>query len=66
MVGNVAKLTRVLRDGVVRERRSDSLPLSPDSLRQQREKIHSDLRESGKSLFTDEHGNTFLIERGRE
>ena len=58
MVSDVAELTRTLRKptsaaaGGLRSR-----------LRTVSEKIKADLNTSGQSIFTDEHGNRYLIQR---
>jgi len=63
MVSDVAELTRTLRKptraltgkGIGAELRS--------RLRDVREQIVADLNKSGQSIFTDESGNRYLIQR---
>ncbi len=63
MVSDVGELTRTLRksnaastgDGFGRDIRS--------RLRNVSEKIKADLNSSGRAIYTDEHGNRYLIER---
>jgi len=63
MVSDVAELTRTLRksnqtapgEAFGRDIRS--------RLRSVSDKIKADLNSSGRSIYTDEHGNRYLIER---
>ena len=63
MVSDVAELTRTLRKA------SSTAPGEAfgrdirSRLRSVSEKIKADLNSSGRSIYTDEHGNRYLIER---
>lgn len=67
MVSDVAELTRTLRkstlsassQGFGAELRADLR----SRLRQVSEQIKADLDKTGRSIFTDEHGNRYLIQR---
>ncbi len=67
MVSDVAELTRTLRkptsagngNGFGAQIRTDLR----SRLRSVSEKIKADLNSTGQSIFTDEHGNRFLIQR---
>jgi hypothetical protein len=67
MVSDVAELTRILRKptltasgkGFGAELRSDLR----SRLRDVSDKIKADLNNTGQSIFTDEQGNRYLIER---
>lgn len=67
MVSDVAELTRTLRkstssatgQGFGAELRADLR----SRLRQVSEQIKADLDKTGKSIFTDENGNRYLIQR---
>jgi len=63
MVSDVAELTRTLR-------KPTSVPTGKgfgaelrSRLRDVSQKIKSDLNTTGQSIYTDEHGNRFLIQR---
>ena len=67
MVSDVAELTRTLRkassatngQGFVAELRTGLR----SRLREVSEQIKADLNRTGKSIFTDENGNRYLIQR---
>jgi hypothetical protein len=62
MVNNVAKLTRSLRDGMMRE--NAQTPLSSHAtLAERRAIVLQELGQRGEAIFVDDSGNRFRIER---
>ena len=67
MVSDVAELTRSLRkatSAALEEGAPDGFGAELRSrLRSVRDQIKADLNKTGQSIFTDEHGNRYLIQR---
>lgn len=63
MVSDVAELTRTLRKPTSVIADSGFGAGLRSRLREVSEKIKADLNSSGESIFTDEHGNRYLIQR---
>ena len=66
MVSDVAELTRTLRKSTSANGQSFGAELKAglrSRLRQVSEQIKADLDKTGQSIFTDENGNRYLIQR---
>ena len=63
MVSDVAELTRTLRKSASTASSQGFGAELRDRLRQVSEQIKTELNESGQSIFTDENGNRYLIQR---
>lgn len=64
MVSDVAELTRILRQTSGLQPRTNGGLRS--RLRQMSDQIRAELAATGQSIFTDEHGNRYLIQRESE
>jgi hypothetical protein len=63
MVSDVAELTRTLRKPTSAPAGKGFGAELRSRLRTVSEKIKADLNTTGQSIYTDEHGNRFLIQR---
>ena len=59
MVSNVGKLTRSVREGF-KKREPET---RGSSAVQAAKRVQQEIRQTGKSIFVDDKGNRFLIER---
>jgi hypothetical protein len=63
MVSDVAELTRTLRKPTLASSGKGFGAELRTKLREVSEQIKADLNKSGQSIFTDENGNRYLIQR---
>lgn len=63
MVSDVAELTRTLRKPTPAGSSTGFGAELRSRLRVVRDQIKADLSKTGQSIFTDEHGNRYLIQR---